>query len=241
MAITAEDLASVVAERYFEVYNGHPQVYNEGDEHHPSVERLWDIANTIRLGQLEAAPLFGVATDDTHDYHGNGGSRPGRGWIMVESRYLSPEQLIRAIKAGRFYASSGVTLKDFSFDEKTGEYRVEIAPEEGVEYTTEFIGTLAGVDQTSQPAVGKDGKPIRATRRYSGEIGKTLAQVKGTTASYQLTGKELYVRATITANKPPRDPSYEGQMQQAWVQPVGWQKYVAKRAPAATTEAEASR
>jgi hypothetical protein len=160
---------------------------------------------------------------------------------MVESRYLSPEHLIRAIKAGRFYASSGVTLEQFSFDGNTGEYRIEIAPEEGVEYTTEFIGTLVGVDQTSQPAVGKDGKPIRATRRYSGEIGQTLAKVKGTKASYKLTGKELYVRATITANKPPRDPSYEGQMQQAWVRPVGWEKHVAKRPQPRTTEAEASR
>ena len=38
------------------------------------------------------------------------GSRPGRGWIMVRSRYLTPEQLLRAIEQGQFYASSGVAL-----------------------------------------------------------------------------------------------------------------------------------
>src|SRR5688572_17959422 len=77
LAITAEDLAEVVSERFFEVYNGHPGVKHTGDEHHPSVERLWDIANTIRLGQLHAPPLYGIATDDTHDYHNEGGHGQG--------------------------------------------------------------------------------------------------------------------------------------------------------------------
>ncbi len=230
LAITAEDLAEVVQERFFEVYNGHPGVKHLGDENHPSVERIWDIANTIRVGQLKAPPLYGVATDDTHDYHGEGGSRPGRGWVFVESRYLSPEHLIRAIKAGRFYASSGVSLQNFSFDAASGEYKISIAAEEGVEYSTEFIGTLIDVDTASEPATNKEGKPIRATRKYSGEVGKTLATVKGANPSYTLQGNELYVRATVTSNRPARDPSYKGQLQQAWVQPVGWEKHLEKKA-----------
>jgi hypothetical protein len=226
LAITAEDLAMVVSERFFEVYNGHPGVKQQGDETHPSVERLWDIANTLRLGQLKAPPLYGIATDDTHDYHGEPGARPGRGWIHVRTRYLSPEHLIRAIKAGDFYASSGVTVNDFSFDASTGEFKIAIAEEEGVEYTTAFIGTLDDADQTAQPPVDKDGKPIRATGRYSSEIGQTLATVKGTSPSYKLKGNELYVRATVTSSKPAADPSFAGQMQQAWLQPFGWEKRV---------------
>jgi hypothetical protein len=222
LAITAEDLAEVVRERFFEVYNGHPGVKQLGDEHHPSVERLWDIANTIRLAQLKAPPLMGVATDDTHDYHGEPGARPGRGWIMVESRYLSPEHLIRALKAGRFYASSGVELESFNYDPTTKELKVVVHAEPGVKYSTEFIGTMADADFSSTPAVDRAGNPIRATRKYSGEIGKTLATVEGTSATYRLTGKELYVRATITSDKPHVDPSYKGQHQQAWVQPVGF-------------------
>jgi hypothetical protein len=221
-AITAEELAEVTSERFFEVYNGHHQVNHLGDANRPGVERLWDIANTIRLAQLKTPPLMGVGTDDTHDYHGEPGARPGRGWIYVESRYLSPEHLIRAIKAGRFYASSGVELTSFQFDDEAREYRIAIKSEPGVTYTTEFIGTMADADFTSQPAIDKDGKPIRATRQYSGEIGKTLAKVTGPAASYKLTGKELYVRATISSSKPHRDPSYKDQKQQAWVQPVGW-------------------
>lgn len=238
LAITAEELAEVVAERYFEVYNGHPGVKHLGDEHHPSVERLWDIANTIRVGHLKSPPLMGLATDDSHEYHGQEGSRPGRGWVMVESRYLSPEHLIRAIKAGRFYASSGVELKSFSYDAATQEYKLEIAAAEGAEYTTQFIGTEVNADTTSQPpGEDKNGKPIRASRKYSGDVGKVLATVTGTTASYKLTGRELYVRATVTSNKPVAGPVYKDQLQQAWVQPVGWEKHVTPDKPSPAADA----
>ena len=63
-AITAEDLAYVVTDRFFEVYNGHPGVNQQGDANRPSVDRMWDIANTIRLAKLDAPPLFGIATED---------------------------------------------------------------------------------------------------------------------------------------------------------------------------------
>ena len=107
-AITAEDLAYVTLERYFEVFNGHPSVRQLGDESHPSIERLWDIANTIRLDRLESAPLMGLGTDDSHYYHGRPGSQPGRGWIMVRASELTADALLTAIERGDFYASSGV-------------------------------------------------------------------------------------------------------------------------------------
>jgi hypothetical protein len=74
--------------------------------------------------------------------------------------------------------------------------------------------------------VDKEGKEVRTTRIYSSEIGKTFSKVQGTTAKYKLKGNELYVRATVTANKPPVDPSFDGQRAQAWLQPVGWEKHV---------------
>jgi hypothetical protein len=228
LAVTAEDMAMVTRERFFEVYNGHPGVGHLGDEHHPAVERLWDIANTLRLGQLGGPVLFGVATDDSHHYHGQPGSHPGRGWIMVRASQLEPETLIRAIKAGDFYASSGVTLRDIRYAPETRTLQIDIEPEAGVQYTTQFIGTLQGYDASSQPAVDADGKPLRATRIYSGDVGKVLATVEGPTASYKLTGRELYVRAVVTSSKPPVDPSFEGQRQQAWTQPVGSQERASK-------------
>ncbi|MBC8114503.1 MAG: hypothetical protein H7062_09010, partial [Candidatus Saccharimonas sp.] len=43
--VTAEDLAPVRGENFFEVYNGHPGVNNTGDDTHASCERIWDIIN----------------------------------------------------------------------------------------------------------------------------------------------------------------------------------------------------
>jgi hypothetical protein len=221
-AVTAEDLAAVLAERFFEVYNGHPEVEHLGKEHHPRVERLWDIANTLRLAKLGAAPLYGVATDDSHHYHKNSGSVTGRGWIMVRARRLTPEALIRAVKRGDYYCSSGVVLDEVGFSPESGVLALQIAPDGDAEFTTEFIGTLIGYDDTSEPRTDKEGKPIRTTRKYSDEVGKVLATVRGLSPSYQLTGDELYVRAVVTSSKPPERPSFKDQRRQAWTQPVGW-------------------
>src|SRR5690554_3397431 len=48
-AITAEMILSVPELRFFEVYNGHPSVRNEGDELRPGTDRLWDIVLSNRL------------------------------------------------------------------------------------------------------------------------------------------------------------------------------------------------
>lgn len=231
-AITAEDLAYVVTDRFFEVYNGHPGVNQQGDANRPSVDRLWDIANTIRLAQLDAPPLYGIATDDSHAYHGKpNGARPGRGWLMVRSTHLTPESIIRAIKAGDCYASSGVTLSDVRYNAQKKAIELEIEPQGDATFQTQFIGTLRGFDETSQPALGEDGqpakdkngKPIRASRKYSEQVGQVLATVEGLNPRYALTGKELYVRAVVISSKPPQDPSFPGQKAQAWTQPVGWE------------------
>ncbi|MCA9146672.1 MAG: hypothetical protein KDB05_28035 [Planctomycetales bacterium] len=225
-AVTAEDMAAVVQERFFEVYNGHPGVNQLGDETHASIERMWDIANTIRIADMKHPPLYGMGTDDSHNYFGNRGASTGRGWVMVRAAELTPEALIRSMEAGDFYVSSGVTLESHVFDSEKQTLSVVIAAEEGVEYVTEFIGTPVDYDNASQPVVDKDGKEIVATRTYSADVGKVLAQVNGTTATYQLTGKELYVRATVTSTKKHWNPSFDNQTEQAWTQPVGWENRV---------------
>jgi len=227
-AVTAEDLAHVTAERFFEVYNGHPGVRQPGDGLHPDVDRFWDIANTLRIAELKAPPLFGLATDDTHHYHRSGmrQSMPGRGWIMVRARHLTPESLIRSMQAGDFYASTGVTLKDVRFAPETGTIEVEIEPDGDNLFTTHFIGTTAGYDSTSTERMDAEGRPVRTTRRYDESVGRVLATATGLTARYTLTGKELYVRARITSSAPHDRPSFEGQPRQAWTQPVGWRKWV---------------
>ncbi len=231
-AITAEDIAHAVTDRYFEIYNGHPGVNQMGDEHRPSIDRLWDIANTIRLAHLSAPPLYGIATDDSHHYHDKkNGSRPFRGWQMVRATHLTPEHIIQAIKAGDSYATSGVVLSDVKYESQAKTLELAIQPDGDATFKTEFIGTLRGFDDKSEPVVAADGKPptdksgrpLRVSRKYSGDVGQVLATAAGLSAKYQLTGKELYVRAVVTSSKPPADPSFTGQMQQAWSQPVGWE------------------
>jgi hypothetical protein len=225
-AITAEEIATVIRERFMEVYNGHTGVGHLGDKYHPSVEYIYDVANTIRVGQLNAPPLFAVATDDSHHYDGKLSCRPGRGWIMVRAAKLEPDTIVRAIKAGDFYASSGITLSDVRYDATKKLLQLDIEPEKGVEYTTQFIGTKQGYDPNSEERVDSKGKPLRTTRKYSADVGQVLATVKGESPAYQLTGDELYVRAVVTSTTPHNEPSFEGQFQQAWTQPVGWEDRV---------------
>jgi hypothetical protein len=228
LAVTAEDMASILRERYFEVYNGHPGVKHLGDKDHPSVERMWDIANTIRLGKLKYAPLFGVATDDSHNYHNSEGATPGRGWIMVRAANLDPETLIKAIRAGDSYSSSGVTLDEVEFDPKTNTLKLTVQPDADAEFTTQFIGTRVGYDDRREPHIDANGNPVREqiTDKYSDDVGRVLAIVKGLTPSYKLKGDELYVRAVVSSNKAPINPAFDNQKQQAWTQPVGWVEYL---------------
>jgi hypothetical protein len=213
-AVTPHALAHATLERHFEIFNGHPSVNQQGDADHPSVDRIWDIANTIRLVELAAPPLYGIATDDTHDYHTRPGdrqsSRAGRGWVMVRSTHLTPEHLVRAIKAGDCYASSGVTLEDVRFDEASRTLTVDIVPAGIATFTTQFIGSFDAQ-----------------------RVGEVLATVEGLSARYTLGGRELYVRAVVTSSEPPADPVYEGQRAQAWTQPVGWSTSTAAAAPPA--------
>ena len=89
-------------------------------------------------------------------------------------------------------------------------------------FTTEFIGTPKDFDKTTTTRLGKDGSEVKGTLDYSSDVGKVLATETGLSVSYQLTGNELYVRATITSSKAPDNPTSESPLQKAWTQPVGW-------------------
>lgn len=219
-AVTAEDLMRIQGERFFEVYNGHPSVHNRGDDRHASTDRIWDIVLTHRLAELNLPVMYGLAVDDGHEYHHipSRASEPGRGWVMVLAEELSTESLIDALEAGRFYASSGVTLSrvESSLDGQS----VEVQPVPGETYTIEFIGTRRNYDPASHPVTDKNGEPVRATRRYSDDIGTVFKTVQGTRASYEFDGDEIYVRARITSSAQHPNPAEPGEPQRAWTQPV---------------------
>lgn len=202
--ITPDDLMRVRGLRFFEVYNGHPQVNNEGDADHPSTERLWDLALTHRLTDLGLGVLYGIATDDSHHYHEQavGRSNAGRGWVMVRSTHLTPEYLIRAMEAGDFYGSSGVTLQDVRRSE--GQLEIDIAAEPGVTYETRFIGTRRRPDAPLQP----------------NELGQELARSTALQPRYTLQPDDLYVRAVITASRRHANGSVANEPVRAWTQPL---------------------
>lgn len=197
-AITPEDMMNLTGERFFEVYNGHPEVHNYGDSLRPSMEALWDKVQVSYL--LSGKPLlYGLAVDDAHHYHvfGEKQSNPGRGWVQVWSKSLSPEDLIEAMEKGDFYASTGVLLKEVTFNGKR--LKVSVNPEEGVNYTIRFFGT-----KKSNPEAP----------------GILLQELEGTEGSYTLAEDDLYVRAKVTSSKSKENPFRAGDFEEAWIQPV---------------------
>jgi hypothetical protein len=218
-ALTAEDLAHVVEDRYFEVFNGHPKVYVLGDEHRAGYERMWDISNTIRCAELKAPLLMGIASDDSHQYHG-GDVSPGRGWVMVRAKKLEPNALTEAMLRGEFYASTGVLLDDVSFDAASRTLKLKIQTKPGVKYHTVFRGTLKSYDRTVREVKSPAGDPHPVRLEYSADVGKILAESDDAEPTYKLTSEELFVRATVTSTAPHWNPVWKDQTEQAWVQPV---------------------
>ena len=214
---TAEDLLALPELRFFEVYNGHPLVNTLGDSLHAGTERIWDIVLTGRMargGEL----LYGVATDDAHDYLEFAPARrnPGRGWVVVRSLVLRADSLVAAMERGDFYASTGVELIDVRRDGQR--LALSIRAEPGVTYRTQFIGTRIGYDTTSREVRDSAGVPL--TRRYSADVGAVLAEVAGPLPSYTLRGDELYVRSRVLSSKVKANSSYAGEVEMAWTQPI---------------------
>ena len=143
---------------------------------------------------------------------------------MVRAEKLEPSALLTAMQEGDFYCSSGVTLSEVKFDSSNRIVSLSIEPTKDATYTTRFIGTRKDYERKSVPRLAPDGKPMRATRVYSQDIGQVLATDTSLTPSYQLKGDELYVRAEVTSSLDHPDPSFKDQKKQAWSQPVGWEE-----------------
>lgn len=224
--IAAEDLAALVEDEFFEVWNGVDQDGDLGSNRRHSLEALWDITSTLRITEYKAPPLYGLATDDSHNYHGKDKASPGRGWIEVRCRWLTPESLLNAMRRGAFYASTGVELERLEFDEASQTLTIQIKPDGEAQFTTQFIGTPRDFDHTATQRVDPtSGLAVPGTLDYSADVGRVFATVSGTTAVYPLTGEELFIRATITSDQAPFNPTSESPLQKAWTQPIGWQKW----------------
>jgi hypothetical protein len=117
--------------------------------------------------------IWAVADDDSHHFKPEDAddpdkTRPGRGWVMVRADTLTAEAIVRALRRGEFYASTGVTLKSYTVTRST--VALEIIPRGDSRHRIEFVG----------------------------REGRVLATTNGNTARYSITGNEGYVRIRIT-------------------------------------------
>ncbi len=229
-AITSEQLAGVEGLHGVEIMNSSRNCFNLGDGSRPSVERIWDIANTLRLKRDGLPPIYGTATDDTHDYHI--GDRvinsPGTSWVMVRSAELTSNTITGAMQRGAFYSSTGVILKTLEFDAENRTLTIEVDAEKGVNYRIQFIGSHKDVSLAHEHVasiVDDKGLAHPVSPDYLDErIGTTFQESSGPNALYRMTGDELYVRAVIHSNAPPyfKYDAFSDFEKKAWTQPVGW-------------------
>ena len=181
-ALRDKDIVGVKRLHMFELFNGHPQVYNYGDEAHPSTEEMWD--SLLTQGML----VYGVSSDDAHTFQEISPdlTNPGRGWVLVRSRFLDPDAITDAMASGDFYASNGVYLAAYELGR--GKYAVKVDVSRTARELTSSI--LRG----KQVAEGTAGYKID----FIGPEGRILETAIGTEAAFDLSGAPAYVRAKVT-------------------------------------------
>jgi hypothetical protein len=140
-------------------------VHNEGGGDSPGMETVWDYLLT------KGKRIYGIAVDDAHHFKGEFAAdraNPGRGWVVARAAKLDAREIMAAMEAGRFYASSGVELDAIAVT--PSDITVDIRRRGDFKFTTEFIG----------------------------DDGKVLKKTGLNPATYRLNGTEKYVRATVT-------------------------------------------
>ena len=173
-ALTKTDLSQVVGASLLEIHG--PAVCNDaGAPGYQSAEQIWD--SVLSTGRV----IFGVAVDDAHHYHDFDLKKlnPGRGWVMVRTKYINAEAIIDSLASGNFYSSTGVYLKELE--------------------TSPSIISLTIEQQYLEYYSTDSRKPIYITSFY-GRKGQLLKEVVGIQASYKPSGNEQYVRATVNSS-----------------------------------------
>jgi len=165
-AISTEIIKNINSCYLFELYNGHPAVNNFGGGGFQSTEEMWDdILSSDKK-------IFAIASDDAHNFKefSRTKSNPGRGWIWVKAKNLTPVNILNSIENGKFYVSTGVDLKDIIFENNRIE--IHIIRNRDFKYTTCFIG----------------------------DNGKILEKSFNNPAKYQVKGNEKYIRTRVNCS-----------------------------------------
>jgi hypothetical protein len=133
--VSPEEFLKVPGLRHLEVFNGNRPRQTSG------AENLWDSVLSAPDGRL----VFAVASDDNHYKK----SKVGRGWIMVESPALTPEDIKRNISDGNFYATTGIIINDLQISD-----------------TSIFVDTVNGSEISFIGYKGKVVNSVRANKAY---------------------------------------------------------------------------
>ncbi|MEJ5298019.1 MAG: hypothetical protein WHZ52_08280, partial [Armatimonadota bacterium] len=95
---------------------------------------------------------------------------PGKGWVMVRARELTPQAIASALARGDFYASTGVELRELRVGRES--LVLKVRPAAGPRYRIELRGPE----------------------------GRLLEVVHGEAARFDLSGRTGYVRAQVVAS-----------------------------------------
>lgn len=176
-AVQSRELKQVTGLGLFEVFNGSWSVGNFGGGPYESHEEMWDAV--LATGRR----FYGVAVDDAHDFKPYGRALPypptipGTGWVVVRAESLTPENILNAIQAGDFYASTGVVLDDIRPSAIGLDIRIHRTRDN--QYTTDFIGSGGKLLATS--------KSLSPEYRFRGGEGYVRARVRESTGGYAWT------------------------------------------------------
>lgn len=176
-SVRLEDLLPITQPYLLEIWNAYPTSNNLGGVDDTgraamSAEALWD--GLLSKGRI----VWGVASDDAHEYQkldSRESPTPGKAWIALEAGALTAPEVMNALRAGRFYASTGVSLDRYAVDRQS--ISIHIAP------VQDWSPALTSV--------------TRFVTRFIGRDGRVLQEVTGSSPTYRFRGDEGYVRASI--------------------------------------------
>ena len=184
-----------------ELHNGHPDVYNWGNDKHASMEQKWD--SLLTAGRR----VYGVSSDDAHSFKkwAPDVSNPGRGWVMVQSESLTPDAITAAMQQGKFYSSSGVMLAEIAIE--SDQYKIVV--DESTTYKEIESPFVIGYKLQEN----EEGFIIE----FVSENGEVLQSTEGLAASFPINKASKYLRAKVTYS---RNRGNASEQFFAWSQPV---------------------
>ncbi len=134
-----------------------------------------------------AGNIWGLAVDDTH-----GDLTSFDGWIMAKANQCTEDAIMASIRSGHYYSTQGPEIKDMSITEK--KLSIECSPVSNIYF---ICGNYGGRNEEMFRSLQDGLNYVREDYTF-------------TSAEYQITGNEKYIRVEIIDHKGKR----------AWSNPI---------------------